>query len=216
MRNVLLADNQQITALGLRSLLAETPEVNKIFTVNNKSDLIGMLSDNPEALVIIDYTVFDFNTVNELFILSERYDNVSWLLFSEELSDSFLREIAVNNLSFSIIFKTSTLQEIKNAMNLTIKYEMYRSENIQNHMRILMKSYEQSDNTDLTVTEKEVLKEIALGKTTKEVAAQRNLSIHTVMTHRKNIFRKLRVNTIHEATKYAMRAGIVDSSEYYI
>lgn len=36
------------------------------------------------------------------------------------------------------------------------------------------------------------------------------------MTHRKNIFRKLEVNNVHEATKYAFRAGIVDVVEYYI
>ena len=35
-------------------------------------------------------------------------------------------------------------------------------------------------------------------------------------SHRKNIFRKLGVNNVHESTKYAMRAGIVDLAEYYI
>lgn len=68
----------------------------------------------------------------------------------------------------------------------------------------------------LTNTEKIILKEIALGKTTKEIAAERNLSFHTVNSHRKNIFRKLEVNNVHEAIKYAMRAGIVDLAEYYI
>ena len=68
----------------------------------------------------------------------------------------------------------------------------------------------------LTNTEKIILKEIALGKTTKEIAAERNLSFHTINSHRKNIFRKLEVNNVHEATKYAMRAGVVDMAEYYI
>ena len=68
----------------------------------------------------------------------------------------------------------------------------------------------------LTPAERSVLKEIALGKTTKEIAAEKNLSFHTVNSHRKNIFRKLGVNNVHEATKYAMRAGIVDLAEYYI
>lgn len=54
------------------------------------------------------------------------------------------------------------------------------------------------------------------GKTTKEIAAEKNLSFHTINSHRKNIFRKLGVNNVHEATKYAMRAGIVDLAEYYI
>ena len=70
--------------------------------------------------------------------------------------------------------------------------------------------------TNLTVTEREILKLMALGKTTKEIAAERFLSVYTVMTHRKNIFRKLEVNNVHEATKYALRAGIVDVVEYYI
>jgi len=68
----------------------------------------------------------------------------------------------------------------------------------------------------LTATEQEILKEMALGKTTKEIASKRHVSVHTIMTHRKNIFRKIEVNNVHEATKYAMRAGIVDMAEYYI
>ena len=68
----------------------------------------------------------------------------------------------------------------------------------------------------LTSTETEIIKAIALGKTTKEIAAERFSSIHTVTTHRKNIFRKLGINTAHEAVKYALRAGLIDPSEFYI
>jgi DNA-binding CsgD family transcriptional regulator len=60
------------------------------------------------------------------------------------------------------------------------------------------------------------VKEMAMGKTTKEIALLRFVSVHTIMTHRKNIFRKIEVNNIHEATKYAIRAGIVDMADYYI
>ena len=48
------------------------------------------------------------------------------------------------------------------------------------------------------------------------IIAERFSSIHTVTTHRKNIFRKLGINTAHEAVKYALRAGLIDSSEFYI
>ena len=53
-------------------------------------------------------------------------------------------------------------------------------------------------------------------ETTKEIAYEKNLSFHTVNSHRKNIFRKLEVNNVHEAIKYAIRAGIYDAAEYYI
>jgi DNA-binding NarL/FixJ family response regulator len=68
----------------------------------------------------------------------------------------------------------------------------------------------------LTSTEKEILRAMALGKSTKEIASERFLSVYTVMTHRKNIFRKLCVNNAHEAIRYALRAGLVDIVEYYI
>ena len=58
--------------------------------------------------------------------------------------------------------------------------------------------------------------DIAMGLTTREIAEKRFSSFHTVNTHRKNIFRKLGVHTIHEATKYALRAGLIDASDYYI
>ena len=81
---------------------------------------------------------------------------------------------------------------------------------------LLAPSHDKEEKVNLTKTETEILKDIALGMTTKEIAEKRFSSFHTVNTHRKNIFRKLGVNNVHEATKYALRAGLVDSAEYYI
>ena len=81
---------------------------------------------------------------------------------------------------------------------------------------ILSQAPEQQVPNVLTLTETEVAKAIALGKTTKEIATERQSSIHTINTHRKNIFRKLDINTAHELTRYALRAGWIDASEFCI
>ena len=81
---------------------------------------------------------------------------------------------------------------------------------------LLLRPERKEEIVKLTATETDILKDIALGMTTKEIAEKRFSSFHTVNTHRKNIFRKLGVNNVHEATKYALRAGLVDSAEYYI
>ena len=67
-----------------------------------------------------------------------------------------------------------------------------------------------------TPSEVAILREIAKGKTTKEIVFDKSLRFHTANTRRKNTFRKLKINNMHEAVKYALRAGIVDSVEYYI
>ena len=108
----------------------------------------------------------------------------------------------------------AALGEIRAAINATLGHRRF----ICQHMAELLLSPEPDhrEEVNLTKTETEVLKDIALGLTTKEIASKRFSSFHTINTHRKNIFRKLGVNNAHEATKYALRAGLVDSAEYYI
>lgn len=217
MRNIILADNQDISNAGWHYLLQKQYDEIEVKEVSNKKALIALLIENPNSLVILDYTLFDFESANELVILQVRYEEADWIMFSDELSDDFLRTLLYNTNSFSVLMKDSSKEEIVSALKESIKGNRYICNHVSN---ILLDSNKNSQGLNtkqvLTITEQEILKEMALGKTTKEIAAQRHVSAHTIMTHRKNIFRKIEVNNVHEATKYAMRAGIVDMAEYYI
>jgi Response regulator containing a CheY-like receiver domain and an HTH DNA-binding domain len=217
MRNIILADNQDISNAGWQFILQRKFDVNEVVEVDKKKDLYANLLENPDSLVILDYTLFDFESVNELLILDVRFESADWILFSDELSDDFLRTLLYNTHSFSIVMKDSSLDEITSALKETLKGNRYICNHVSNIMLDSNKNAQSKASKQvLTITEQEILKEMALGKTTKEIAAKRYVSVHTIMTHRKNIFRKIEVNNVHEATKYAMRAGIVDMAEYYI
>lgn len=217
MRNIILADNQDISNAGWHYLLQNTVEETEIREVSGKKELIPLLINCQSSVVILDYALFDFESVNELLILQERFAQTDWILFSEELSDDFLRTLLYNTQSFSVLMKDSSRDEIQSAIKEVLKGNRYICNHVSN---ILLDSSKNLQNHNiknvLTITEQEILKEMALGRTTKEIASHRHVSAHTIMTHRKNIFRKIEVNNIHEATKYAMRSGIVDMAEYYI
>ena len=218
MRRIILADNQNITSLGIKFLLAKLNLTNLITESSSKKELFDVLQNDSNALVILDYTLFDFESVNELVVLNSRFEKTDWILFSEELSDDFLVNLLYNTNSFGVVLKSNSTDEIQTAIREAIKGRRYICNYVSNILLDVSKrngDIKRQENK-LTITEQEILREIALGKTTKEIAAQRFVSSHTIMTHRKNIFRKLSVNNIHEATKYAMRAGIVDMAEYYI
>ena len=70
-----------------------------------------------------------------------------------------------------------------------------------------------NDNSELSDREKEVVKQIALGKTNKEIADQLFISTHTVITHRKNITKKLGIKTVSGITVYAILNKIIDIDE---
>ena len=210
---IYLADKQDITRAGLVYIIDSIKGAEYKYT-EDKDELLEALKVLQDAVVILDYTLFDINDIEELLILNARFPQVRWLLFSENLSLDFVRRILASNNDFSILLKDSPMSEIREAIDFTIRGNRYICQSVTE--MLLRPDTMDEESIKLTKTETEILKDIALGMTTKEIAAKRFSSFHTVNTHRKNIFRKLGVNNIHEATRYAFRAGLIDSAEYYI
>ena len=211
---ILLADKQDITRAGLTYVIEKMEGLETKF-VEDKAELMLALKENEDTVVILDYTLFDINDASELLILNQRFPYTRWLLFSEDLSADFVRVLIASSSMFSVLLKESQLMEIKEAIRFCVASKRFVCQRM---MEVLLAPVQQEpeEKVNLTKTETEILKDIALGMTTKEIAVKRFSSFHTVNTHRKNIFRKLGVNNVHEATKYALRAGLVDSAEYYI
>ncbi len=66
---------------------------------------------------------------------------------------------------------------------------------------------------DLSDREKEILVSVAKGATNKEIAVEHNISVHTVISHRKNISRKTGIKTVSGLTIYAVINGLIDISD---
>jgi DNA-binding NarL/FixJ family response regulator len=211
---LILADNQPVTAIGVVSLWNQIYPEGEVAFVKNKGGLLAALAKYPSALVILDYTLFDMPGLETLLIIGLRFSQARWILFSDDLSEAFLHRIVLEK-QFSIVLKDASIEEIKqslrNGSGITRKqFLCERAKTILNGRRDAL------DKLSLTSTEKDILKAIAQGKTSQMIAEERCSSIHTISTHRKNIFRKIGVNNLLEATKYAVQLGIVDMSEYYI
>lgn len=210
---VILADNQEITRAGLMYVCGSNGDW-LCRRATDKASLMALLAEDANAVVVLDYTLFDFNDEAELLILNERFPQTQWVLFSFELTLDFVRRLVAQSQNFSVLLKDSPLDEICSCLSQAAKGRRYICQRMMETM--LAPQIKTEEETRLTHTETEILKDIALGMTTREIAEKRVSSFHTVNTHRKNIFRKIGVNNVHEATKYALRAGLVDAAEYYI
>jgi DNA-binding NarL/FixJ family response regulator len=208
MRNYIIADNQDLTRFALESLLQKGEE-SAVYKAYDKAGLVALLKEHESAVVLLDYTLFDFADEEQLLIVAERFSLSDWILISDELTPPFIRRVIYSSHQFSVVFKDSPLQEIKEALKTVEHHNRYLSQRALESI-ITQQQEEEKVNKILTQTETEIVKAIAQGKTTKEIAAERFASIHTITTHRKNIFRKLGVNTAHDVIKYALRAGIVN------
>ena len=194
MGKFILADNQELTRYALESLILSKGD-HDIYKVSDRAGLVEKLKAHENAVVLLDYTLFDFADEDQLLIVAERFALSQWIL--------------------SIVFKDGPLKDLRDALDAVSRYTRFISQRALEAI-INQQQEDESQPSILTETETEIVKAIAQGKTTKEIANERFSSVHTITTHRKNIFRKLGVNTAHEVIKYALRAGLVDSSEFYI
>ena len=213
MRNYIIADNQELTSFAVQSSLSRDNR-NVIYHASDKAGLTQLLKEHEDAVVVLDYTLFDFTDEDQLLIVSERFAMTSWVLLSDDLTEQFLRKIIYSSHRFSVVFKDEPVKAVTDALQSAAEGRRYISQRATEI--ILSQQMEEEKPAVLTATETEIIKAIAQGKTTKEIANDRFSSIHTINTHRKNIFRKLGINTAHEAVKYALRAGLIDPSEFYI
>ena len=210
----IIVDNQELTCFGLERLVDPSGE-GQILHAPDKTELVELLKVHEDSVVLVDYTLFDFTDIDNLLIINQRFSKASWVLISEDLTEPFLKRVIYSSRNISIVFKDSPLNEIKETISYASKGERYICQRV-TEILLTQKQKENETLSPLTFTEVEILRAIAQGKTTKDIATERFSSIHTINTHRKNIFRKLGVNTAHEAVKAGVLAGLIDTAEYYI
>lgn len=207
-----VADNQALTQAGLHALVEQAVPGAPVAVARSKDELAALLGNCPAGVVLLDYTLFDFRGIEDFLILRKRFDRIVWLLFSAELSETFMRQVAAED-NVGIVLKDSPGDEIVEALRRAVAGSRYFCSPVAG---MLAECGPQAPRPRLTTAETEILRAIALGKSVKEIAATRVSSVHTVVTHKKNLFRKLGVNSTYEATRYALRAGLVEMMEYYI
>ena len=202
-KNYILADNQELTRYSLEHLIRQNEE-NVVHICSDKRDLMQLLEKHENSIVLLDYSLFNFVDEEQLLIFSERFSMTSWILVSEELTIKFIRKVLYSSHAFSIVLKDCGLRDFREALKSVSQGQRYICQQV---MEILLTQQQQEETPDvLTSTELEIAKLICQGFS----------SVHTITTHRKNIFRKLRVNTAHELLRYAMRSGWINASEFTI
>ena len=165
MREYIIADNQDISKAGMMFLLSKQKDVATLLEADNKAELIQQLRLYPQAVVVLDYTLFDFAGADELIVLQERFKEVDWILFSDELSINFLRQVLFSSMAFGVVMKDNSKEEIMTAIQRAGRKQRY----ICNHVSNLLLSGAASpvagtmtEDHLLTQTEKNILKEIGV------------------------------------------------------
>jgi len=213
---ILLADSQVLTREGIISVLKNTGLYDIIDFIESNKALFDFFEKKPPSVLIIDpYRLNDFS-ISHLSRLTGIFPASRILVMTENPSNENIIKILEKSITH-FISKNCSKEELLNALSAIGKNENFLCKEV---VEALLKeniiSKNKISNIHLTKKEFEIIQLIAQGLTTKEIAAKDFLSIHTINTHRKNILKKLGINNTSELIMYAIKTGIVDTTEYYI
>jgi len=213
---VLIADSQFLITESLKLILQNDGRffVDKVIT--EKNDLINILKLESTSILIIDPSLIDITGFTELKEIRNSFPDLNLIIITNSLSRKELNEL--NSLGITnIVLKTAGKEEIIEALDASLVGKKHYSNEL---LDILFEPNERKiygeETGQLTNSEIEIVRLISEGLTTKEIAVRKFISFHTVITHRKNIFRKLGVTSISELIMYSIKAGLINTIEYHI
>jgi DNA-binding NarL/FixJ family response regulator len=192
---VLIITPSEVIASGIESAIEHSGEISVCATIQDLSLLNNSLLCSLQVdAVLVDPIIFDINSRgNSRNLLKELIDVPTLLMINMVLDEQTINQY---DDKFSIYDNSHTIIE---------KIKALVSENS-------TQSQSKTDSgNELSVREQEILISVAQGMLNKEIADKYNISIHTVISHRKNITRKTGIKTVAGLTVYALLNNLIDT-----
>jgi DNA-binding NarL/FixJ family response regulator len=208
---ILITDDHQLFREGIMNLLAASPQIEIVGQAENGQEAIEKAKMLKPDIVIMDLTLPIINGVDATRILHKELPQTKVLVLSMHAEKNYIKE-ALEAGAFGYLFKDCTYDQLIDAINTVYQGKKYLSNKI---TEVLIQDYlnkeeENTDNDqDLSERESEILKLIADGKSTREIADLLFISVKTVGTHKQHILEKLNLKSTAGLIKYAIKKGIV-------
>ncbi len=210
--SIVLADDHALFRVGVAAALSAEPDMQVLAEMSNGRDALKAAEKyNPDVL-IMDISMPDLNGIEATRMVRKSCPETKVLGLSFYQDGPMVSEIIRSGAS-GYISKACDPDELANAVRIISKGGSYLGPNAAKQLVESMwegHSHQSPDSQEspLSVREKEVLQLVAEGYKTAEIADTLFISVKTVESHRKQIMSKLKIHRVAELTKYAIQNGI--------
>lgn len=211
---ILHANSNTLVRAGLKAILSKGGGVDHLGeATDSKGVFQSIVTDLPD-LLIIDSDQNEFAKDDVLGKVRLAYPDLKTLVISDENDHTKIIKVVESGVQ-GYLTRECDEDEIINAIFAIHGGEKFYCNKVINVIldRTLAPNEEDCEPTSLSERENEVIALIAGGLTSKAIAEELNISPHTVQTHRKNIMKKLNVNSTSGLVLYAVNAGLINPTE---
>jgi DNA-binding NarL/FixJ family response regulator len=209
---VLLADDHKLVRAGIRSLLERLPEMEVVAEASDGGEALQLVEKYDPQIVLMDLAMPELNGLEATRHLTTKFPKVRVIILSiysdEEHVYQSLRAGAAGYL-----MKGAATEELEFAIRSVARGETYLSPPVS---KPVIMEYIRRTNVGLSPREglsprqTQILKLIAEGQTTKQVALNLAISVKTVESHRSALMKRIGVRDVAGLVRYAVKVGLVD------
>jgi len=209
---VLLADDHALVRVGIRSLLSTIAGFDVVGEAGTGHEAVELADQLRPHVVLMDIAMPGINGLDATARLVERHPEIRVIILSMHASEEYALQ-ALRAGAAGYLLKDADLLELERAIVAVARGETYLSPAISKHVIADYKRRvaEQPEPIDrLTPRQREVLRLIAEGLSTKEIAFKLGLSVKTVESHRAQLMERLEIRDVAGLVRFAIRSGLVD------
>jgi len=207
---VLLVDDHALVRAGIRSLLRDIEGIEVVGEAADGAEALAIAGRERPDAVLLDIAMKGMSGLETAARFRELHPGVKVLILSMHASEEYVLQ-ALHAGVVGYLIKDSATAELELALRSVVRGETYLSPAIS---RQVVEGYVQrvgagAGDDPLTPRQREVLKRVAEGRSTKEIAFDLGLSVKTVETHRAQIMERLGIHDVAGLVRYAMRTRLV-------
>ncbi len=208
---LIIADDHQIVREGLKNLLIKEHDLEIIAEAENGLEAIKLASALEPDIVIMDIGMPDLNGIEATRQIISEYPNIRILALSMHTTPQYITNM-FNAGAQAYLLKDCAFDELVDAIRSLARGKRYISPSISDFLPTdfwdTIENKQKKSEGELSEREKQVLQLLTEGNSTKEIGEKLHISAKTVESHRKRIMQKLKLYTIPDLTKYAIRVGL--------
>ena len=194
MNKTVIAEPSTMLRIGLEQLLRELPDAEVVFSTDNLNSLSARINALRPDILIVNPLLFDYAKRATLRAEFDQLSNLRLVgLITSYIESQHQRQFS------GIIELNDDFQRVKSTLNQVANS--------------IQTDNDEPDTDPLSDREKDVLICLSKGLKNNEIADQLNISVHTVITHRKNIVRKTGIKSVAALTVYAILNNLIEEKD---
>ncbi len=204
---VVIVDDHPMVAEGIEALLETYDELTVVAALSSGQDVVDRVDDLNPDVILLDLNMPGLGGLSATELILEKRPETKIVILSMHDTPEYI-STALSHGARGYLLKDVPTEEIFTAIQTVMSGQKY----LCTGARGSLKPRITDGREPLTSREQTILLQLATGKSNKDVAAELNISVRTVETHRKNIKRKLGISSTAGLTRYALEHGVVQGT----